>query len=91
MTNGWMNRASDHGKAVPAGAFPFFRINKVVTRLPISLNHFRIGKKGKLVFFTPIYSSNGGDAIPTACDFRSGSLHWTGVPRTGHPSMRCFR
>ena len=27
MTNGWMNRASDHGKAVPAGAFPFFRVN----------------------------------------------------------------
>jgi hypothetical protein len=23
MTNGWMNRASDHGKAVPAGAFRF--------------------------------------------------------------------
>jgi len=21
MTNGWKNRASDHGKAVPAGAF----------------------------------------------------------------------
>ena len=21
MTKGWMNRASDHGKAVPAGAF----------------------------------------------------------------------
>ena len=25
MTNGWKNRASNHGKAVPAGAFPFFR------------------------------------------------------------------
>jgi hypothetical protein len=23
MTNGWMNRASDHGKAVPAGASRF--------------------------------------------------------------------
>ena len=23
MTNGWMNRASDHGKAVPAGAYHF--------------------------------------------------------------------
>jgi hypothetical protein len=34
MTNGWMNRASDHGKAVPAGAYHFPRETRIKMKSP---------------------------------------------------------